>query len=187
MSNVRLYNSDTAPVTETGPSSPPPNPQAMLSEAQESFTSIGASPPLNIVGPRTISLRRTGERPFRFQGTELCSAIGWAQNITIWHEINLFRANTGKLIVDIRVFRKSPDEKDLFRVFELDTLEDAITLLENYDPTQDVLVDLPLDDPSVSLATLSLQGVVLRQKIEQTRRQYDALLGDLLHEIERQR
>ncbi len=187
MSNVRLYGNDPSQSADGQPGQSPVNPQAMLTEAKETFSSGQPMSLAPAMGLRTITLRRTGARPFRFQGTELSNAVGWAEKLTIWHEINLFRTNTGKIVVDIRVFRKAPGERDVFRVSECDSIEEAIGILETYDPIQDILVDVPLDDTTVSVAELSLSGVVLRQRIEQTRRQYDALLGDLLHEIERQR
>ncbi len=186
MSNVRLYGNDAA-LADGQITAAPVNPQAVLTEATESFVQRPSFPGNGGIGGRTVTLRRSGARPYRFQGTEICSAVGWAEKLSVWHEINLFQSTAGKVVIDIRVFRKSPTEKDLFRVEERDSIEDAISFLESYDPTQDVLVDIPLDDPGVSLAELSLNGIVLRQRIDHTRRQYDALLGDLLHEIERQR
>ncbi|MGF1453881.1 MAG: hypothetical protein ACFB6R_00745 [Alphaproteobacteria bacterium] len=186
MSNVRLYGTDVAQAEGQGGMAPA-NPQAVLADATESFVQRPTVPGFGgAKGPRTITLRRTGARPYRFQGTEICSAVGWAEKLAVWHEINIFQSVAGKVIVDVRVFRKSPTERDLFHVEERESIEDAISFLESYDPTQDVLVDIPLDDPAISLAELSLNGIVLRQRIDQTRRQYDALLGDLLHEIERQ-
>jgi hypothetical protein len=114
---------------------------------------------------------------------ELCSATGHCGEGRLWHEINLWRTDEDRVVVDLRVFKKSPTEKDAFYIVEVDTLDEAAAWLEGFDPRQDVAVDLPLDEPCVAMADLGIRAAALRLRLDEATRQYRAVLGDLLYAL----
>lgn len=132
-----------------------------------------------------FQLRRTGGRPVRFTGTELCSAMSYGPGAPFWYEINIFRAANQKFVVDVRHFTKTDGDKDRFTVWTVESFDDAISALEHYDPATDLRVDLPVDDESVPLAELGLHAASLRLRIGEARRQFRQLVGEILYELDR--
>lgn len=130
-----------------------------------------------------IGLKRTGKRSLRFKGTLIAEAIGWALGASLWHEVNLYRNGRGQYVANIRVLKKSPGDRDIFHAEVFDSLGEAAAFLEDYNPMADVGVDLdPGED--VDTADLVVRAVGLRQRREQARRDYDALIGDLFYQLD---
>ncbi len=148
----------------------------------------GSVPPSPVsAGPsgNSITLRRTGGRPVRFSGIELCTAMSFGPGAPFWYELNIFRTSNQKFVVDVRHFTKRDGDKDRFTVFTVDTFDDAMHLLETYDAAVDIRVDLPVDDDSVPLAELGLHAASLRLRIGEARRQFRQLVGEILYELDR--
>ncbi len=144
-----------------------------------------ATPGPNAPSSHTFQLRRTGGRPVRFAGVELCTAMSFGPGAPFWYEVNIFRTHDQQFVVDVRHFTKRDGEQDRFSVFTTASFEDAIQVLETYEPAADIRVDLPVDDESVPLAELGLHAASLRLKIGEARRQFRTLVGEILYELDR--
>lgn len=132
---------------------------------------------------QSFCLRRTGARPYQFAGREVAHVTGWNETSHLWHEINLFRDNQGRFVVDLRVFKKSTADQDMFHVVMVDSIDEAAAWLENYDPQQDVKVDIDFDGNTASMAEIALQAADLQLRILDAKRQYAAIVGDLFYAL----
>ena len=133
-----------------------------------------------------IRLRRTGKRPFTFDGVEVCSATSHSPGPSLWYEINLYRRANSALVCDVRFFSKVEEMKDRFHVFEADGLSDVIAVLDSYDPATDIGADLNLTDANVPTSEIALHAAVLRMRMDEARRQFSDLVGEILHQLDNQ-
>lgn len=131
-----------------------------------------------------IKLRRTGQRPLVFEGTEICSATTHAPGPSLWYEINLYRKKSGQLVVDVRFFSKIEAMKDRFATFFADDLDEVAHVLETYEPAADVTADMPLDDDDVPTAQIAVQAAAVRLRMDEARRQFADLVGEILHQLD---
>lgn len=147
---------------------------------------VADAPAVAATGPaRSFTLRRTGKRPLTFHGSELCMAMSFEVGTPLWYEINVFRrSDADGFIVDVRMFTKSDGEKDYFTVRECANFEEVMHYLEGYEPANDVRVDVTFDDDDLTLADLTVQALGLKIKVEEARRQYHGLVGQILYELD---
>jgi 4-coumarate--CoA ligase len=131
-----------------------------------------------------VSLPRTGQRPLVFEGEEIVSATSCAPGPRFWYEINLYRKQDRSLVIDIRFFGKPTELKDRFRSFSADSLDDVTHILETYDPALDIHADIPVHDDSVPVSLIALQAAMVRMQIDEARRQFKDLAGEILHQID---
>ena len=130
------------------------------------------------------TLKRTGQRPLRFNGSVVATVCGVTPALPFWYELNVHRALDGRYLTDIRLFNKAPDEPDLFWVDEHDEAAEAIAHLERYDPAGDVTPPRHLTESSPSSAELALRIARLQLHIDQMTQHYRALVGELLHLVD---
>lgn len=128
------------------------------------------------------SLRRTGQRPYAFNGRIIATVCGITPALPFWYELNVYETVIGSVVTDVRFFDKS-DLPDLFRVAEHEDLDDAFAWFEAYDPSADLF---PTRDeaPSSSSAFLSLYAARLQIQINQISEHYRSMVGDLLHALQ---
>jgi hypothetical protein len=131
-----------------------------------------------------ITLRRTGERPLSFQGTEVCSAMSYMPGTPLWYEINVYRSAAESFVANVRMFTKSENDKDRFSAYEASSFDEAMFWLENYDPADDIRADLPLDSSEVPVIELGLKAAAVRMRLSEARRQYRDLLGEIFFAME---
>ena len=125
-------------------------------------------------------LKRTGARPFMFNGQTVATVCGVTPLLPFWYELNVHRTVLGCYVSDIRLFNKSPDRADLFWVVEHDSLNDAIAYLERFDPAGDVLPPpQPAPDRTTSVE-LALWVARLQLQVNEATQHYRALAGELL-------
>ncbi|MGF1544579.1 MAG: hypothetical protein ACFB00_08795 [Parvularculaceae bacterium] len=130
-------------------------------------------------------LKQTGGRPRQFAGVEICSAMSYVVGPPLWYEINVYQTTEDAFVVEIRMFTKNENERDLFRVIDAVSLEDVFETLETYDPAQDVDASvLRFADDDANVAELSVSAAALRLRVEEARRQFRDLVGDILYQIE---
>jgi hypothetical protein len=135
--------------------------------------------------PEEVKLRRTGKRARTFNGTLLCTAMSYKPGYPFWYEISLYRENGGGFVVTVKMFTRSEDERDLFHVFNAPDFDSLVLLLESYDPAHDLeAVNLGIDDTALSSCEVALRGIALRLKIDEARRQYGDIAGEILYEID---
>lgn len=127
------------------------------------------------------ALKRTGARPFLFNGTTVATVCGVTPALPFWYELNVHRTVIGTVVSDIRLFHKSPDLPDLFWVAEHDGLDEAIDRFERYEPAGDVAVPREMSTPAGSAAELALATARLQLRVDQVTQHYRALVGELLH------
>lgn len=128
-------------------------------------------------------LKRSGQRPFLFNGATLATICGVTPNLPFWYELNVHRTVLDTYLSDIRLFHKSPDEPDLFWIAEHDDLEMLVGYFERYHPAADLTP--PQLDPAraTSSAELALWAAGLQLRVEQITQHYRALVGELLHAV----
>ena len=129
-------------------------------------------------------LRRTGQRDFAFDGVEVCSSTSHSPGPSLWYEINLYRKNSGHLVVDVRFFSKSDAMRDRFHIFEADGFDEVASVLEAYEPANDIEPDINPEDQDMPPAVFVLKAAVLRIRIDEARRQFRDLVGDVLHQLD---
>ncbi|MGL4239970.1 MAG: hypothetical protein ACRCTI_02535 [Beijerinckiaceae bacterium] len=130
-----------------------------------------------------ITLRRTGERPLVFQGSEVCSAMSYMPGTPLWYEINVYRTAAEGYIANVRMFTKSDNDKDRFSAYEASSFDEAMFWLESYDPAEDIRADLPLDNTEVPVIELGLKAAAVRMRLSEAKRQYRDLLGEILYAL----
>ena len=134
-------------------------------------------------GERRLTLKRSGLRPLAFDGVLIAEASSHTLGTRMWYEINLYRNDAGGYVAEIKLYMKPIEQKDICRVEAFADLEGLMTWLETYDPSDDAVVDLVTTDGDQPLATAALAAVRLRQMIDEARREFRFLVGELLYEL----
>lgn len=168
MPSVMLHTPIEAPVREL---------RHLDERTQDRLRDLGAT-----VAPLQ-RLKRTGARPYLFNGTTVATVCGITPALPFWYELNLHRTVIGTYLSDIRLFHKSPDLHDLHWVAEHDDLEAATSRFERYEPAGDVTPPQELAMRAGSAAELALWTARLQLQVDQITQHYRALVGELLHAI----
>ncbi|MCW2319059.1 hypothetical protein M2322_004628 [Rhodoblastus acidophilus] len=144
-----------------------------------------APPPASAPAAERISLRSTGGRPRTFEGTLLCTSISFVAGNAFWYDISVYREVSGALVAAIKHYTRDEDGIDLFRVYDAADFEELTSVLENYEPAGDFDAStLGVDDPHISAGEVALRAAGLRLRIEEARRQYGDLVGEILYALE---
>ncbi len=155
-------------------------------EPMRSYGEPAMSPASMMVpeGPEIFHLRCTGSRSRIFTGSLMCSAISYVPGNAFWYEISLYSQVSGSYVVTIKRFTHDEEGIDLFRVFDADDMDSLVSTLEDYEPADDFDGSyLGLDDMTASANEIALRAVGLRLKIEEARRQYGDLVGEILYQL----
>lgn len=151
-------------------------------ERLQAAVEAGVSPMAS--STQSYTLRRSGKRPLFFEGSELCMAMSYVPGTAFWYEVNIYRTTAESFVVYVRLFTKREGENDLHRVLECETFEDVMHFLETYDAAEDVRVDVLADDESAPLSELVVRAMALRARIEDARRQFRGLVGQILFDLD---
>lgn len=154
-----------------------PMPAFDMSERQSEMPAPGLQ-------PTTYMIRRSGLRPLRFAGSELCMAMSFVPGMPYWYEINIYRTTGQKFVAAVRLFFQSEGERDRVRAWECESFDEVLDTLEGYDAGQDVRVELFADGGGMTAADLAAHGFTLRARAAAAREHYAGLLGEILHELE---
>lgn len=152
------------------PASPVPTPAPraeMLREAEERLA------PMQV-------LRRTGLRPFSFNGQLLGTVCGVDQVLPYWYEVNVYRTVIGSYVSDIRFFAKAAEAPDLFRVAEHDDMPALHAYLERYDPCRDLPPMRHELSPDASAAALTLLAIETRAEMRRIDDHFRVTAGAML-------
>ena len=133
---------------------------------------------------QNFRIRRIGQRPLIFEGSELCMAMSYIPGARFWYETNIYKTATQRFVVAIRLFFKSEDERDRVRAWEFDSFEQVLACLEGYDACEDVRVDRFPDETGTGAAELAAQAFALESRIADARAQFAGLVGEILYELE---
>ncbi|MEO0498058.1 MAG: hypothetical protein AAF141_11950 [Pseudomonadota bacterium] len=130
-------------------------------------------------------LRRTGQRPMSFTGRELCSAMSYASGTPLWYEINLYQTDDDDFVVDVRMFSKSENERDIHRAHRVSTVDAMFEWLEGHDPILDIESDcMTLSSDTMSPTEVALRAADIRMRVDEGRRQYRDLVGQILYDLD---
>ncbi|MEM9500777.1 MAG: hypothetical protein AAF941_02910 [Pseudomonadota bacterium] len=132
-----------------------------------------------------FTLKRTGERPFEFTGRLLAMLSGISSHLPFWYEINIYQGDE-RLICEIKLFNKDADSADIFRVTEHGDMESVFSYLERYDPSDDLDPGADVAENSASSATLALNAARLQLRVNQLKRHYESVVGEILQALQRQ-
>jgi hypothetical protein len=132
-----------------------------------------------------VRLRRDGQPPLRFVGQQIGRHDGQLPGVGLWHDLALYRAAAGDYVVEI--VARMPTGPARCHATRADTLDAALTLLEDHDPCRDLCpgVSAPAvgDDPATSSATLIVQAAALRGTLEDVERRYRIGVGTFLRTL----
>jgi hypothetical protein len=145
--------------------------QAMQDEISKAF------------GPRHKVLKRSGMRPLAFDGTLIAEASSHTARTRMWYEINLYRSDAGGYIAEVKLYLKPIEQKDVFRAEAFADLASMTAWLEAHDPAHDAVVDCETADGQVPLVVAALGAVKMRQAMDEARREYRYLVGELLYAL----
>lgn len=147
---------------------------AGLAAAAHQAASNGADDRLS-----AFKLKRTGRRAVRFDGWQLVEALGNSQGKDVWHDLNLYRTERDKIVVELIARTSLPDQQELHRVNTFETLTSAAAWLESYVAADDAPIPLSLSQSHTALPWATLQAVQLRHNIERIDADYRSMLSDV--------
>lgn len=162
MSSVNLFMSDGAPAEE---------PVAAQPSVADHFM------------PSRRVLRRTGSRPFVFEGAEIIHSMSYMPGSPLWYDLTLYRARTGGFVLEVKLFYKESSTPDRFSCHEFSSIEEVAEFLEEHDASQDVHPSLPMDNTEMSAADFALHVAGLRLRVEEARGQFADLAGEMLYSL----
>ncbi|MEO0820313.1 MAG: hypothetical protein AAF074_07795 [Pseudomonadota bacterium] len=131
-----------------------------------------------------FTLQRRGLRPLTFSGSELCMAMSFIPGNPFWYELNVYRTNMGKFVASVDLYYRDGNGLERKHAWECDSFADVMDSLEQYDAGNDVSVSMLPDDPSLSLGDLAAHAFAMRARVEEARRQFGFLVGELLHDLD---
>lgn len=166
MPSVTLYQKAPEPSTEPRMVAPPQDKRPR--EAGQRFA------PMQM-------LKHTGTRPVAFNGQIVGTVCGVDRVLPYWYEINVYCTVLGDYVSDIRLFGKSEDAVDLFRVAEHPDIDALYDYLEKYDPCCDLPPVRHDAGGSVSSAGLSLRAIETQSAMRRISDHYRATVGALLN------
>ncbi len=153
---------------------------ALLSDFQNGAGEYAPEPQIE-----SYRLKQTGGRPRDISGVELCSAMSFVVGTPLWYEINVYRTVDRGFVVEVKMFTKGENERDMFRLFDAATPADVIETLETYEPSFDIdASSVRFGVEEISVAELSLSAAALRLRIEEARRQFNDLVGEILFQLD---
>jgi hypothetical protein len=144
----------------------------------EPATSLPALDPEDIV-----TLRISGGKPIHLKRPELlaqCSS--WTDGAAAWHELVLYRRETGDYAVGATMCRA--EGGDVFHARLFPELDSALSWLEAFNPTADLGADIDASDRRISTTEIALRAAALRQNADRVEQQYRVMIGELLYRME---
>lgn len=130
-----------------------------------------------------IRLKRMGQRPLEFSGEELCFAMSFVPGAPFWFEVNVWRRFDGGFVSAVKLFYRDADRIDICRAWTSSAFEEVLDTLESFDAVRDLEADADLS-ADMTLVELTASAMSLRAWAAEARRQYAALVGELLDELE---
>lgn len=136
------------------------------------------------VGFVPLTLPVSGAAPLHLVARPVVDGTSWSLSAPVWHEVAIHEREQGDFVVVIKTLRKAETEADTVRAEIHRTREAAVQQLLEFDAASELTADLDPSDRTQCTAELMMRAVSLRQKTEIVRRQYAAMLGDVLFRLE---
>jgi hypothetical protein len=131
-----------------------------------------------------ITLRMSGGKPMRMRAELLAECSSWSAGAPAWHELALYRRETGDYAVALKTCRGPAGDSDLFHARIFPELDSALTWLQEFDPTAELGVDIDASDRRISTTDIALRAAALRQRADRVELQYRAMIGELLYRMD---
>ena len=161
-----------------------------MSSSMESYQSdqvaqFQGGNPASLVGQAmSYRIKRAGARPLAFKGSELAMAMSYTPALPYWYEINIYRTTNNSFVVAIKLFFQSTDEQDTAHAWRVESLEEALAHIENYDPGHDVRIQPIGAGAEMSAAELAAYAAQLRSEMLAAKRHYASLAGQFFHDLD---
>lgn len=134
-------------------------------------------------GGSEIVFRNVGTKPLRLCVALLADGSNKLDGSIEWHEVSLYRAVSGQFAVALRFVRATSLESTIHRARVFETMDDAATWLETFDPIADLSADFDVSDIRLSAARVALKASALRERAERLDRAYRVLVGEVLYRL----
>jgi hypothetical protein len=131
-----------------------------------------------------VTLRTTGGKPLRIRAELLAEARTWRAGAHSWHELLLYRRESGDYAVGLKSCSDEPGAGDVFHAQLLPDLESALSWIQAFDPTADLTADIDASDRKISATDIALRAAALRQRADQVATRYRTMVGELLYRID---
>lgn len=145
--------------------------------------SLQAEPWAGEAPPARVTLR-AGGKPLRFQGEMLAEGSSRREHATAWHEVAVYRCEDGGFAAALRLRGQAGILTDTDRAQRFPDLDTLAGWLEHFDPAGDLKAGFDVADPDMSGAELAVKAASLRDRSDDLRRAYRALIGELLFRLE---
>jgi hypothetical protein len=130
-----------------------------------------------------VTLRISGGRPIRFIAQLFAKASSWNEGSPAWHEMALYRCESGSCGVSITTCRSPAGDSDVCHAEIFTDLDAAIQWIQAFDPTSDLSADIDASDRRISCIDIALRASALRQRSDRVRLQYQSMVGELLYRM----
>ena len=132
----------------------------------------------------SVLLRNVGGKPLRLRADLLAEGSSRASNLGFWHELALYRTDSGQIAVALRLLRAGGAETGVHRARVFEDMDCAATWLEGFDPANDLSADFDVSDMRISAACVTLKAAALRDRADRLERAYRGLVGEMLFRLE---
>jgi hypothetical protein len=131
-----------------------------------------------------VLLRNAGGKPLRLRAELLAEGSSRGEGAGAWHELAIYRMESGQVAVALRLARQGGAETGVHRARVFEDMDSASGWLEGFDPACDLSVDFDVADSRVSAAYVTLKAAALRDRAERLERAYRSLVGEMLFRLE---
>jgi hypothetical protein len=159
----------------------------------ETVPSSGLSIALSEPNDSVVTLRVSGSKPIRMHGELLAECSSWSAGATAWHELLLYRRQSGDFAAGIKTCRGAADGtprrgaangSDVFHARIFPDLNAALGWVQSFNPTADLGADIDSSDRRISTTDIALRAATLRQHTDRVEQQYRVMVGELLYRLE---
>jgi hypothetical protein len=131
-----------------------------------------------------VMLRSAGGKPLRVSGALLAEGSSRWPGAPLWHEIQVYECDSGGYALGLRLRDASGRESGADRAKVFASLDDVAVWLEGFDPAGDLHAGFDVSDPAANGAEIALKAAALRDRTEQLRHAFRALVGELLYRMD---
>jgi hypothetical protein len=131
-----------------------------------------------------LLLRNGGSKPLRLRGELLAEGSTRGISAESWHEVALYRTESGQVAIALRFMRSGAAESNVHRARIFEDMDQTASWLETFDPAVDLNADFDVSDTRLSAARIALKAAALRDRAERLDRAYRCLVGEVLFRLE---
>ncbi|MEM6932173.1 MAG: hypothetical protein AAF526_01170 [Pseudomonadota bacterium] len=129
-------------------------------------------------------LRRHGQRPLAFQGSELAMASSYVAGCAAWYELNIYKTVENDFVVRVHMYSNAPQQPEQTDAWRCAGLIEVFDTIEAWDASRTVRIELLPEEASLSVGELAASAVSIRSRIEEARHQYRTIVGEMLMDLD---